>query len=249
MEIIQERLEREYNQNLVTTVPNVEYQVHLKKGDVLEVDNPSEFPPFSEIEFVAEPYIDAQIITPNDYIGAIMKLTMDRRGIYKSTDYLDSKRVNLHYYIPLAEIVFDFYDRLKSISRGYASFDYNFLDFRPGDLVKLDLLVNGESVDALSAIVHKDKAYESGRRIAQKLRQLIPRQLYEVIIQATIGSKIIARETVKPLRKNVTAKCYGGDITRKRKLIEKQREGKKRMKQVGRVEIPQEAFLAVLQTE
>jgi len=249
LEIIQERLEREYNLNLVTTVPNVEYQVHLKKGNVLEVDNPAEFPSVSEIEFVAEPYIDAQIIAPNDYIGAIMKLTMDRRGVYKSTDYLDSKRVNLHYYIPLAEIVFDFYDRLKSISRGYASFDYNFLDFRLGELVKLDLIVNGEPVDALSAIVHKDKAYDSGRRIAQKLRQLIPRQLYEVIIQATIGSKIIARETVKPLRKNVTAKCYGGDITRKRKLIEKQKEGKKRMKQVGRVEIPQEAFLAVLQTE
>lgn len=249
MEIIQERLEREYDLNLVTTVPNVEYQVHTKKGEVLVVDNPAEFPPVVEIDFVSEPYINAQIITPNEYIGAIMKLAMDRRGIYKNTTYLDSKRVDLHYQIPLAEIVFDFYDRLKSISRGYASFDYDFLDFRPGELVKLDLLVNGDSVDALSSIVHKEKAFEWGRRICQKLRKIIPRQLYEVVIQSAIGSKIIARESVKPLRKNVTAKCYGGDITRKRKLLEKQKEGKKRMKQVGSVEIPQEAFLAVLQVE
>ena len=249
MEIIQERLEREYDLNLVTTVPNVEYQVHTTSGEVLKVDNPAEFPSFSKIDFVAEPYIDAQIITPNEYIGAIMKLTMDRRGIYKNTSYLDVNRVDLRYHIPLSEIVFDFYDRLKSISRGYASFDYDFLDFRRGKLVKLDVLVNGESVDALSSILHKDRAFDWGKRLCHKLRQLIPRQLFEVVIQAAIGSKIIARETVKPLRKNVTAKCYGGDITRKRKLIEKQKEGKKRMKQVGSVEIPQEAFLAVLQVE
>ncbi len=249
MEIIQERLEREYDLNIVTTVPNVAYRVYTKKGELLIVDNPAEFPEANDIERVEEPYIDAQIITPSEYIGVIMKLAMDRRGIYQNTTYLDGKRVDLHYYFPLAEIVFDFYDKLKSISRGYASFDYNFLDYRPGELVKLDVLVNGEPVDALSSIVHREKAYDWGRRLTQKLRQLIPRQLFEVVIQAAIGSKVIARETVKPLRKNVTAKCYGGDISRKRKLLEKQKEGKKRMKQVGRVEIPQEAFLAVLQVE
>ncbi len=249
MEIIQERLEREYGIDLVTTVPNVEYKVFTRSGEVITVDNPAQFVSAGEIEHVDEPYIDAQIITPTEYIGAIMKLAMDRRGIYMNTTYLDANRVDLHYHFPLAEIVFDFYDKLKSISRGYASFDYNFLDFRPGKLVKLDVLVNGEPVDALSSIVHKEKAHAWGRRLCEKLRQLIPRQLYEVIIQAAIGSKIIARETVKPLRKNVTAKCYGGDITRKRKLLEKQKEGKRRMKQVGRVEIPQEAFLAVLQVE
>ncbi|HDL19295.1 MAG TPA: elongation factor 4 [Bacteroidetes bacterium] len=249
MEIVQERLEREYNLNIVTTVPNVEYRVYTHKDDILVVDNPANFPSAIEIEHVEEPYIDAQIITPTDFIGAIMKLAMDRRGIYKNTSYLDGKRINLNYFIPLSEIVFDFYDRLKSISRGYASFDYEFLDFRQGNLVKLEMLVNGEPVDALSSIVHKDKAYDWGKRICHKLRGIIPRQLYEVVIQAAIGSKIIARETVKPLRKNVTAKCYGGDISRKRKLLEKQKEGKKRMKQVGRVEIPQEAFLAVLQVD
>ncbi len=249
MEIIQERLEREYGIDLVTTVPNVEYKVFTRSGEVITVDNPAQFVSAGEIEHVDEPYIDAQIITPTEYIGAIMKLAMDRRGIYMNTTYLDANRVDLHYHFPLAEIVFDFYDKLKSISRGYASFDYNFLDFRPGKLVKLDVLVNGEPVDALSSIVHKEKAHAWGRRLCEKLRQLIPRQLYEVIIQAGIGSKIIARETVKRLRKNVTAKCYGGDITRKRKLLEKQKEGKRRMKQVGRVEIPQEAFLAVLQVE
>jgi GTP-binding protein LepA len=249
MEIVQERLEREYGLNIVTTVPNVEYKVYTKRGDVLIVDNPALFPNVGDIDHVEEPYIDAQIITPAAYIGAIMKLAMDRRGIYKSTTYLDGQRVDLRYLFPLAEIVFDFYDKLKSISRGYASFDYEFLDYRPGDLVKLDILVNGTPVDALSTIVHRDKAYEWGRRLTQKLRELIPRQLFEVVIQAAIGSKVIARETIKPLRKNVTAKCYGGDITRKRKLLEKQKEGKKRMKQIGRVEIPQEAFLAVLQVE
>ena len=249
MEIVQERLEREYGLNIVTTVPNVEYRVVTKRGELLIVDNPAEFPPAGEIERVEEPYIDAQIITPSEFIGAIMKLAVDRRGIYKNTTYLDGRRVDLRYLFPLAEIVFDFYDKLKSISRGYASFDYDFLDYRPGHLVKLDVLVNGEPVDALSTIVHREKAYEWGRRLTQKLRQLIPRQLFEVVIQAAIGSKIIARETIRPLRKNVTAKCYGGDITRKRKLLEKQKEGKKRMKQIGRVEIPQEAFLAVLQVE
>ena len=247
MEIIQERLEREYDLNIVTTVPNVEYQVISKSGETLVVDNPTEFPNLGAIERVEEPYIDAQILTPADYVGAIMKLAQDRRGIYKNTQYLDGQRANLHYHFPLAEIIFDFYDRLKSISRGYASFDYELLDFHPGDLVKLDILVNGESVDALSTIVHRKKAYEWGRRLCEKLRQLIPRQLFEVIIQAAIGSKVIARERIPPLRKNVTAKCYGGDITRKRKVLERQREGKRRMKRVGRVEIPQEAFLAVLQ--
>ncbi|HHM24121.1 MAG TPA: elongation factor 4, partial [Bacteroidetes bacterium] len=249
MEIVQERLEREYGLNIVTTVPNVEYHVYTTRGERITVDNPADFPPAGQIDHVEEPYIDAQIITPAEYIGPIMKLAMDRRGVYKNTTYLDGKRVDLRYHFPLAEIVFDFYDKLKSISRGYASFDYEFLDYRPGDLVKLDILVNGEPVDALSTIVHRQKAYEWGRRLTQKLRELIPRQLFEVVIQAAIGSKIIARETVRPLRKNVTAKCYGGDITRKRKLLEKQKEGKKRMKQIGRVEIPQEAFLAVLQVE
>ena len=249
MEIIQERLEREYGIDIITTVPNVEYRVITHDGTVLTVDNPSDFPEAGEIERVEEPYIDASILTPSEYIGPIMKLTLDRRGIYRNTTYLDGKRVNLQYYLPLAEIIFDFYDKLKSISRGYASFDYNFWQFKPGKLVKLNILVNGEPVDALSSIVHKDKAYDWGRRLITKLRKLIPRQLFEVVLQASIGSKIIARETIKPLRKNVTAKCYGGDISRKRKLLEKQKEGKRRMKQVGSVEIPQEAFLAILQME
>ena len=249
MEIAQERLEREYKIEIITTVPNVEYRVITHDGTVLTVDNPSDFPEAGEIERVEEPYIDASILTPSEYIGPIMKLTLDRRGIYRNTTYLDGKRVNLQYYLPLAEIIFDFYDKLKSISRGYASFDYNFWQFKPGKLVKLNILVNGEPVDALSSIVHKDKAYDWGRRLITKLRKLIPRQLFEVVLQASIGSKIIARETIKPLRKNVTAKCYGGDISRKRKLLEKQKEGKRRMKQVGSVEIPQEAFLAILQME
>lgn len=249
MEIIQERLEREYNIDLVTTVPNVEYRVKKTDGQVVFVDNPAEFVSAGSTETVEEPYIDAQIITPSEYIGSIMKLAIERRGVYKNTIYIDSKRVDIQFHFPLAEIVFDFYDKLKSITRGYASFDYEFLEFRPGNLVKLDILVNGDAVDALSTIVHKEKAYDWGRRLCEKLGNLIPRQLYEVVIQAAIGSKVISRETVRPLRKNVTAKCYGGDITRKRKLIEKQKEGKKRMKQVGRIEIPQEAFLAVLQVD
>ena len=249
MEIIQERLEREYNQTIITTVPNVEYQVTRTNNEIVLVDNPAKMPELGDIELVEEPYIKAQIITPSDYIGNIMKLCMDRRGIYKTTTYLDETRADITYEFPLAEIIFDFYDKLKSISRGYASFDYEYLDYRESDLVKLDILLNGEPVDALSTIIHRTKSYYYGRKLCSKLRELIPRQMFEVVIQAAIGSKIIARDVVKALRKDVTAKCYGGDISRKRKLLEKQKEGKKRMKQVGRVEVPQEAFLAVLQME
>lgn len=246
MEIIQERLEREYQLDLVTTVPNVEFHVITNRGEKLVVDNPAHLPPAGDIARVDEPYITSSILTPTEYIGNIMSLAMERRGIYLNTEYIDKTRANLHYEFPLAEVIFDFYDRLKSLTRGYASFDYEFLGYREGAVVKLDILLNGESVDALSVIVHKDKAYEWGRKVCDKLRELIPRQMFQVAIQAAIGSKIIARETIKPLRKNVTAKCYGGDISRKRKLLEKQKEGKKRMKQLGKVEVPQEAFLAVL---
>ncbi|MDP2207389.1 MAG: translation elongation factor 4 [Bacteroidota bacterium] len=249
MEIVQERLEREYNQNLITTVPNVEYRVTTHKGDVVLVDNPALMPEIGDIERVEEPYIAAQIITPTEYIGNIMKLCTERRAIYKNTTYLDPTRADLRYEIPLSEIIFDFYDKLKSTTRGYASFDYDFLDYRESDLVKLDILLNSESVDALSTIVHRDKSYEWGKKLCARLRKLIPRQMFEVVIQAAIGSKIISRDTISAMRKNVIAKCYGGDISRKRKLLEKQKEGKKRMKQVGRVEIPQEAFLAVLSIE
>ncbi len=249
MEIIQERLEREYGLDILTTVPNVEYLVHKTNGEVMAVDNPAELPSRGVIEYIEEPYITAQIITPAEYIGNIMKLAQDRRGVYRNTTYVDPTRVDLSYEFPLAEIIFDFYDKLKSMTRGYASFDYEFLGYRKSDVVKLDILINGEPVDALSHIVHKDKAYEWGRKICEKLKELIPRQLFEVAVQAAIGSRVIARETIRPLRKNVTAKCYGGDITRKRKLLEKQKEGKKRMKQLGRVEIPQEAFLAVLKVD
>jgi len=249
MEIIRERLEREYNQSLINTVPNVEYRVVKTDGEVLLVDNPAFMPSATDIEKVEEPYIKGQIITPTEYIGSIMKLCMDRRGVHRNTTYLSPERADIHYELPLAEIIFDFYDKLKSISRGYASFDYDFLENRESDLVKLDILLNGESVDALSTIVHRLKSYEWGRKMCGKLRELIPRQMFEVAIQAAIGSKVIARETIRAMRKNVLAKCYGGDISRKRKLLEKQKEGKKRMKQVGRVEIPQEAFLAVLSME
>ena len=250
MEIVQERLEREFNQTIINTVPNVEYIVVLKETlDQVIVDNPSLLPDLAKIDHIQEPFISAQIITPSEYVGNVMKLCMDRRGVYLNTTYIDPTRADIHYELPLAEIIFDFYDKLKSVSRGYASFDYEFREYRESDLVKLDILLNGEPVDALSSIVHRSKSYDWGRRLCSKLKQLIPRQMFEVVIQAAIGSKIISRDVVKPLRKNVTAKCYGGDISRKRKLLEKQKEGKKRMKQVGSVEIPQEAFLAVLSME
>jgi len=249
LEIIQERLEREYGMSIVTTVPNVEYRVHKTNGDLVIVDNPSDMPEQVMIDYIEEPYITSQIITPTEYIGNIMKLANERRGIFLNQNYIDSKRVDLHIEFPLGEIVFDFYDKLKSTSRGYASFDYEFKDFRKSDLVKLDILLNGESVDAFSSILHRDNAFHWGKKLCEKLRKLIPRQMFEVAIQASIGSKVIARETISAMRKNVTAKCYGGDISRKRKLLEKQKEGKKRMKQVGSVEIPQEAFLAALSIE
>ncbi len=246
MEITQERLEREFGINLIVTAPTVAYRVRTTDGNLAMVDNPALLPDEGRIEAIEEPFILASIHMPDEFLGAVMSLCEDRRGLQRDLKFLSEHRVILHYELPLAEIVFDFYDRLKSVSRGYASLDYEFLDFREGPLVKLDIRINGEVIDALSIIVHRDKAYERGRALCEKMRQLIPRQMFEVAIQAAIGAKIIARESVKPLRKNVTAKCYGGDITRKRKLLEKQKEGKKRMKQVGRVEIPQEAFLALL---
>lgn len=246
MEIVQERLEREYNLNIVTTVPNVEYKVFKTNGDVSIVDNPSSMPEPQLIDYIEEPYIAASIITPTEYMGALMKLANERRGIFINSHYVDAKRVDLHFELPLSEIVYDFYDKLKSYSRGYASFDYELKDYRKSDLVKLDILLNGDPVDALSTVVHRSKAHDWGKRLCSKLRKLIPRQMYEVAIQAAIGAKIVARETISAMRKNVIAKCYGGDISRKRKLLEKQKEGKKRMKQVGSVEIPQEAFHAVL---
>ncbi|MDQ7797537.1 MAG: translation elongation factor 4 [Candidatus Edwardsbacteria bacterium] len=246
MEIVQERLEREYNLSLINTVPNVEYKVYKTDGTVLQVDNPAEMPTEVSIEKVEEPYVAAEIVVPAEFIGNIMKLGQDRRGIYKKLEYLDPTRGILFYEFPLAEIIFDFYDKLKSLSKGYASLDYEMLEYRESELVKLDILINGDPLDALSSIVHKQHSFEWGKALVGKLRKLIPRQQYEIAIQAAIGSRIIARESVKAYRKNVTAKCYGGDITRKRKLLEKQKEGKKRMKQVGNVEIPQEAFLAVL---
>ncbi|HET9438564.1 MAG TPA: translation elongation factor 4 [Longimicrobiales bacterium] len=247
MEIVQERLEREFELDLVTTVPSVEYHVVMTAGDRMAVENPSAMPDRGKIDKILEPYVKARIVVPAEYIGAVQKLCHERRGEYRAMHYLDPTRVEFLYELPLAEIVLDFYDKLKGSTRGYASLDWEFLDYRPNDLVKLEMLINGDPVDAFSVIIHRDKAYEYGRAIASKLRELIPRQLFEVAIQAAIGGQIIARESVKALRKNVTAKCYGGDITRKRKLLEKQKEGKKRMKQVGTVEIPQEAFLAVLQ--
>lgn len=249
MEIVQERLSREFNQDIITTIPNVEYHVTKRNGEKVIVDNPAHMPALGEIDFIEEPFVKAQIVTPGEFVGSIMKLCMDRRGIHKSTTYLSPTRVDMQYELPLSEIIFDFYDKLKSISRGYASFDYEFIGYRESDLVKVEILLNGDPVDAFSFIVHRSKAYEWGRKLCSKLKELIPRQLFEVVIQAAIGSKVIARDVIKPLRKNVLAKCYGGDVTRKRKLLEKQKEGKKRMKQVGNVEIPQEAFLAILSME
>src|SRR6266496_288717 len=249
MEIVQERLHREYELDLVTTVPSVEYRVYRTDGTMQLIENPSLMPHASVVGFVEEPYVKTRIMAPADYIGPIMTLGTDRRGVYKNMTYLDQERVEFDWEFPLGEIILDFFDRLKTISRGYASLDYDMLEYRRSDLVKLDMLINGEPVDAFSVIIHRDKAYDWGRKIADKLKELIPRQLFEVAIQAAIGQKIIARTTVKPLRKDVLAKCYGGDITRKRKLLEKQKEGKKRMKQVGKVEIPQEAFLAVLKID
>lgn len=246
MEIVQERLDREFDLDIITTVPNVKYEVVTTDEQLVLVDNPSKMPSAGEVQEVREPYVKAEIITPSEYIGGLMSLCQERRGTYVNTTYLDTERANLEYELPLSEIVFDFYDRLKTLSRGYASFDYEIIDFRPSQLSRLDVLINGDPVDALSTIVHREKAYEMGRKLVKKLKELIPRQMFEVALQAAVGSRVIARETVKAMRKDVTAKCYGGDITRKRKLLEKQKEGKRRMKQVGSVEVPQEAFLAVL---
>jgi GTP-binding protein LepA len=249
MEIVQERLEREYNLDLITTAPSVVYKVVKKDGSEIRVDNPAKLPPEGDIETLMEPMLLAHIYVPNEYVGAVLQLCQDRRGTQKDIKYLGTKRVQITYEIPLAEVVFDFFDKLKSLTRGYASLDYEPRGYQEADLVKLDILINGEPVDALSTIVHRERAYQRGRVICEKLKEEIPRQMYEVAIQAAIGSRVIARETQKALRKNVLAKCYGGDISRKRKLLEKQKEGKKRMKSVGQIEIPQEAFLAVLRVE
>ncbi len=249
MEIIQERLDREFDMNVITTVPNVSYKVISKKGETIEVHNPSGLPDHNYIDHIEEPYIIAQIISKNEYVGSVMNLCIEKRGALKNQVYLTSNRVEITFEMPLGEIVFDFYDKLKSISKGYASFDYHQSGYKPANLVKLDILLNGESVDALSTLIHRDNAYDFGRRMCVKLKELIPRQQFDIAIQAAIGAKIIARETVKAVRKDVTAKCYGGDITRKRKLLEKQKKGKKRMRQVGNVEVPQQAFLAVLKLD
>jgi GTP-binding protein LepA len=249
MEIIQERLDREYHVDIITTLPSVLYEIVTKDGAVIAVENPANLPPSGEIDEVREPILSVQILTPSEYIGAVMRICTDRRGIYLNTEYLDASRAILSFEMPLAEVVIDFYDRLKSVSKGYASFDYDHKEMRAGPLSKLDILINGDPLDALSVIIHRDKAYVWGRQLCAKLKELIPRQMFEVIIQGAVGSKVISREVVKPFRKNVTAKCYGGDVSRKRKLLEKQKEGKKRMKQFGKVEIPQEAFLAALKME
>nr|WP_321293718.1 translation elongation factor 4 [uncultured Trichococcus sp.] len=249
MDVIQERIEREFDLDIITTAPSVIYRVNKTDGEFLEIDNPSEMPDATTIESVEEPYVKASIMVPNDYVGAVMDIAQKKRGTFVTMDYLDDFRVNVVYEMPLAEIIFDFFDRLKSSTKGYASLDYELIGYRPSKLVKMDILLNGEAVDALSLIVHRDFAYARGKIITEKLRGLIPRQQFEVPIQATIGNKILARTTIKALRKNVLAKCYGGDISRKRKLLDKQKEGKKRMKQVGSVEVPQEAFMAVLKME
>ena len=246
MEIVQERLEREFDLNLVVTTPSVVYKVKKKDGEVMEIDNPTKLPDPQDIESVEEPYIRASIILPKQYMGDMLELSESRRGTYVSTQYLDEDRVQIVYYIPLSEVIVDFYDKIKSITRGYGSLDYEFLDYRPTKIVKLDILINGDVCDALSSIIYKDKAYAKGRAVVEKLKETIPRHLFQIVIQAAISGQVIARETVKALGKHVTAKCYGGDITRKRKLWEKQKAGKKRLKQFGRVEIPQEAFFAAL---
>ncbi len=249
MEIIQERLEREFDMTVITTVPSVQFKAYLTNGEVVDINAPSEMPDPTATSYIEEPYIKAQIITKSEYIGAIIGLCMDKRGMIKNQNYLTTDRIEMTFEMPLSEIVFDFFDKLKTISRGYASLDYHLIGFRESDLVKLDIQLNGEKVDALSAIVHRTKAQDWGRKLCEKLKELLPRQMFEIAIQASIGQKIIARETVKALRKNVLAKCYGGDISRKRKLLEKQKKGKKRMRQVGNVEIPQEAFMAVLKID
>ncbi len=246
MDVIQERIEREFNIDLIATAPSVIYHVYLTDGTKLVVDNPSQMPEPQTIKSIEEPYVKASIMTPNDYVGPIMELCQKKRGVFIDMQYLDETRVHVNYEIPLGEIVYDFFDQLKSSTKGYASFDYELIGYKPSKLVKMDILLNGEIVDALSLIVHKDFAYSRGKVITEKLKEIIPRQQFEVPIQAAIGGKIIARSTIKALRKNVLAKCYGGDISRKRKLLEKQKEGKKRMKSVGSVEVPQEAFMAVL---
>lgn len=249
MDVIKERLEREYNLTLITTAPNVIYQVFRTNGDVELVDNPSNFPDPTVIDHVEEPYVNATIIVPKDYVGAVMELSQEKRGDYENMTYLDETRVMIHYALPLSEIIYDYFDRLKSVTRGYASLDYELAGYRASSLVKVDILLNGEPVDALSAIVHREKAVSRGRQLVEKLRSLIPRQMFEIPVQAAIGNKVIARENVRAMRKDVLAKCYGGDISRKRKLLEKQKEGKKRMKQVGSVELPQEAFMAILKMD
>ena len=249
MEIIQERLEREYNLDLVTTAPSVIYKAYKTNGEMVMVSNPANLPSGSELEYMEEPMVRADIMVPVDFVGNVMDLCQERRGIFKNMTYIETTRVQIHYELPLNEIIYDFFDALKSKTKGYASFDYEMKEYMRSDLVKLDILINGEMVDALSFIVHKGSAYKRGRKMAEKLKESIPRQLFEVPIQTAIGSKIIARETVKAMRKDVLAKCYGGDITRKKKLLEKQKEGKKRMRQVGNVEIPQEAFMSVLKLD
>ncbi len=249
MDIIKERLEREFNLELIITAPSVVYKVLTTKGEILELDNPTKLPPVQQIEIMEEPYIRAHVMIPATALGVIMQLCQDRRGTYKSTEYLDAKRVMLTYEIPLSEVVMDFYDKIKSLTSGYGSLNYEFIGHKPSDLVKMDILINGEPVDALAVITWKEKAYPRGKALVEKLKDVIPRQMFEVVIQAAIGAKIISRDSIAAIKKNVTAKCYGGDITRKRKLWEKQKEGKKRMKKIGKVDLPQEAFISILKVE